>query len=221
MTRFQRPISASHQGHASCIPTLFCQPMRPCSANRLQDAGPRGVGAFSAVSLGTPLERGGTMTAAIGMAGQRPRRRRRPGSYAPSPVNEAMGSSIWSSKGPTCEPSSTSLVVNRRRDDPAGVGHRTPMCSLRHDPAPARTVLLDQPFAGARQLQPSAVDQQMHGPRRWTAVPPPPASRPAGSAWNGQGIARSRPSRRMTEPISPSVCRRAKRKHGAQRSAPS
>jgi len=32
-------------------------------------------------------------------------------SYAPSPVNDATGPAICSSKGPTCEPSSTSLLV--------------------------------------------------------------------------------------------------------------
>src|SRR5947207_10448169 len=53
-------------------------------------------------------------------------------SYAPSPVNEAMGSSIWSSKGPTCEPSSTSLVVNAAATI-RPVSASTPMCSLRHD----------------------------------------------------------------------------------------
>src|SRR5271169_283542 len=49
----------------------------------------------------------------------------------PSPVNEAMGSSIWSSKGPTCEPSSTSLVVNTAATI-RPVSASTP-CSLRHD----------------------------------------------------------------------------------------
>src|SRR5216110_2822833 len=43
-----------------------------------------------------------------------------------------MGSSIWSSKGPTCEPSSTSLVVSAAATiRPASAS--TPMCSLRHD----------------------------------------------------------------------------------------
>src|SRR5258706_10015762 len=43
-----------------------------------------------------------------------------------------MGSSIWSSKGPTCEPSSTSLVVNAAATI-RPVSASTPMCSLRHD----------------------------------------------------------------------------------------
>src|SRR5208282_231421 len=43
----------------------------------------------------------------------------------------------------------------RRRDDPASVSIDTDM-QFAPRPAPARTVLLGQPFAGARQLQPSA-----------------------------------------------------------------
>jgi hypothetical protein len=47
-------------------------------------------------------------------------------------VNEVMGSSIWSSKGATCEPSSRSLVVSAAAMiRPVSVS--TPMCSLRHD----------------------------------------------------------------------------------------
>src|SRR3954468_1203189 len=73
-----------------------------------------------------------------------------------------MGSSIWSSKGPTCEPSSTSLVVNVAATiRPVSAFDTNVQFAPR--PAPARTVLLDQPFAGARQFQPSAVHQQMHG----------------------------------------------------------
>jgi hypothetical protein len=49
-----------------------------------------------------------------------------------------------------------------RRVDPAGVGI-DPDVQFAPRQAPARTVLLYQPFAGARQLQPSAVHQQMHG----------------------------------------------------------
>src|ERR1700747_181875 len=73
-----------------------------------------------------------------------------------------MGSSIWSSKGPTCGAVIDIIGGQRRRDDPAGVGIDTDV-QFAPRPAPARTVLLDQPFAGARQLQPSAVHQQMHG----------------------------------------------------------
>ena len=50
----------------------------------------------------------------------------------------------------------------RRRDDPAGVGIDTDV-QFAPRPTPARTVLLDQSFTGARQLQPSAVHQQKHG----------------------------------------------------------
>src|SRR5438132_7475809 len=62
MTRFQRPISASTKAR-QLYPAVFCQPMRPCSAIACRCRS-RGVGAVSAVSLGTALERGGTMTAA-------------------------------------------------------------------------------------------------------------------------------------------------------------
>src|SRR5205823_7503191 len=65
MTRFQRPISASTKAR-QLYPDAFCQPMRPCSAIACRCRS-RGVGAISAVSLGTPLERGGTMTAASGL----------------------------------------------------------------------------------------------------------------------------------------------------------
>src|SRR5271155_675715 len=67
MTRFQRPISASTKAR-QLYPDAFCQPMRPCSAIACRCRS-RGVGAFSAVSLGTPLERGGRMTAASGWRG--------------------------------------------------------------------------------------------------------------------------------------------------------
>src|SRR5213592_17072 len=43
-----------------------------------------------------------------------------------------MGPSIWSSKRPTCEPSSTSLVVSAAATT-RPVSASTPMCSLRHD----------------------------------------------------------------------------------------
>ena len=74
----------------------------------------------------------------------------------------------------------------RRGDDPARVGIDADV-QLAPGPAPSRAVLLDQPLTGAAQLQPSAVHQQMHGFGAATAVAAPPASRPAGSAWNGQG----------------------------------
>src|SRR5438309_7349552 len=43
-----------------------------------------------------------------------------------------MGSSIWSSKEPTCEPSSTSLVVSAAATT-RPVSASTPIWSLRHD----------------------------------------------------------------------------------------
>src|SRR5437773_7430902 len=60
MTRFQRPISASTKAR-QLYPDAFCQLMRPCSAMACRCQS-RGVGAVSAVSLGTAFERGGTMT---------------------------------------------------------------------------------------------------------------------------------------------------------------
>src|SRR4051794_22082537 len=53
-------------------------------------------------------------------------------SYAPSPVNEATGPATWSSKGPTCEPSSTSLVVSSDATI-RPVSASTPMWSFRQD----------------------------------------------------------------------------------------
>src|SRR5260370_18928551 len=49
----------------------------------------------------------------------------------------------------------------RRRDDPAGVGIDTDV-QFAPRPAPARTVLLDQPVARPRPLPPSAVHPQLH-----------------------------------------------------------
>src|SRR5690348_6140086 len=66
MTRFQRLISASTKAR-QLYPDAFCQPMRPCSAIACRCRS-RGVGAFSAVSLGTPLERWHN-DRRIGMAG--------------------------------------------------------------------------------------------------------------------------------------------------------
>src|SRR6266446_4005739 len=57
---FHRPISASTKAR-QLYPAVFCQLIRPCSAIACRCRS-RGVGAVSAVSLGTALERGGTMT---------------------------------------------------------------------------------------------------------------------------------------------------------------
>src|SRR3954470_23143000 len=89
-------------------------------------------------------------------------------SYAPSPVTEATGPVIWSSKGPTWLPSSTSRPVSAAATI-WPVSASTPRCNFRPDRrlqagrALAVTVLLDQPLAGPTQLQPCAVHRQMHG----------------------------------------------------------
>src|SRR4051812_20579576 len=53
-------------------------------------------------------------------------------SYAPSPVNEATGPVTWSSKGPTCEPSSPSWVVSADATI-RPVSASTPTWSFRQD----------------------------------------------------------------------------------------
>src|SRR5205085_8388583 len=59
---FQRPTSASTKAR-QLYPDAFCQPMRPCSAITFRCRS-RGVGAVTAVGLGTAFDRGGTMTTA-------------------------------------------------------------------------------------------------------------------------------------------------------------
>src|SRR5438309_1052087 len=118
-----------------------------------------------------------------------------------------MGPSIWSSKGPTCEPSSTSLVVSAAATT-RPVSASTPMCSLRHDrrrlvpcfstnhsPAPDSF----NPVLSTNRCTGSALD----GGRVTANV----SARRLSVEWSG--MARSRPSRRMMEPISP--------EHDAQR----
>src|SRR5215217_5923727 len=111
----------------------------------------RWVGAVSAVRLGTAVARGGTITAASGWRSltlaYTPS-----WSYAPSPVNEAIGPSTWSSKGPTWEPSSTSWVGQRGGHDLAGVGIPA---EVQFPPGSARlrAVLLDQPLARPAELE--------------------------------------------------------------------
>src|SRR4051794_32267433 len=87
-------------------------------------------------------------------------------------------------------------------------------------PAPLGAVLLDQPLARAIELQPRAVDRQVHGAgiaasaaiRTAAARLRPRHLQRLGPAAQG-GVVRQRssPSRPMTEPISPSVCRYASR----------
>src|SRR3954465_5339646 len=96
----------------------------------------------------------------------------------------------------------------------------------RPGPAPLGAVLLAQPLARAVELQPRAVDQQVHGagiaagaatrtvaarlrPRHLQRLGPAAQGGGVRAVWSG--TARSSPSRPMTEPISPSVCRYASR----------
>src|SRR3954464_14038606 len=111
-------------------PGAFCQAILPVSAMSWRWRS-RWVGAVSAVSLGTAVERGGTTTAASGWRSatlaETPS-----WSYAPSPVNEATGPATWSSKGPAWEPSSASLVVSAAATI-WPVSAFTPMCNLRQN----------------------------------------------------------------------------------------
>jgi hypothetical protein len=66
---------------------------------------------IAAPSLGPAVERSGTMTAAPGWRSATAVETSS-GSKAPSPVTEASGAATWSSKGPTCAPSSAPLVVS-------------------------------------------------------------------------------------------------------------
>src|SRR3954447_20180221 len=163
-------------------PDALCHPIRPFSAISWRWRS-RCVGAVSAVLLGTAPERGGTMIRASGWRSAT--ERETPSwSYAPSPVNEAIGPVTWSSKGPTWEPSSTSLVVSSDATI-RPVSASTPMWSLRQDrrtlvpcfsishspgPTPLGTVFLGQPLARTAELQPRAVHQQVYrrAPRLWS-----------------------------------------------------
>src|SRR3954464_13314560 len=175
----------------------------------------RWVGSLPAVWLGTAVERGGTMMAAVGW---------RPltlaytpsWSYAPSPVTEATGPGIWSSKGPTWLPSSTSRPVSAAATI-WPVSASTPRCNFRqdrrlqepcfstsHSPGPHSfsPVLSTSRCTGSASRPASALPDRGRGTSRV-------AARRLRVVWSGTG--RSRPSRRMTEPISPSVCRYARR----------
>src|SRR5687768_6137287 len=72
-------------------------------------------------------------------------------------MKSSTGSVIWSSRGPTCEASSTSRSV-RMEATIRPVTASKPMCS---GAPPAGAVFLDQPFARAAQLQPGTVGQQV------------------------------------------------------------
>jgi hypothetical protein len=112
-------------------------------------------------------------------------------------------------QGSACEPSSRSLVVSAAATI-RPVSASAPMCSLRHDrrrlvpcfstnhlPAPHSF----NPVLSTNRCTGSALD----GGRATASVSP----RRLSVEWSG--TARSRPSRWMTEPISPSVCRKANR----------
>ena len=108
-------------------------PLRGRSCPRFQPrSGWNGsVGVVSAVSLDTALERGGTMMVAAGWR-VATAAETLSWSQAPSAVNDVTEAAIWSSKGTTWEPSSTSLRVS----DAATiwpVSASMPMCSVRQD----------------------------------------------------------------------------------------
>src|SRR5215216_4794215 len=132
-------------------------------------------------------------------------------------MNEAIGPSTWSSKGPTWEPSSTSWVVsvaatiwpvsaslprcNFRQDRRALV----PCFSTSHSPGPhsVRPVLSTSRCTGSAQSPAPAL--RLDRGRGTSSV----TARRLRVVWSG--LARSSPRRCMPEPISPSVWRRAKR----------
>ena len=208
MTRFQREMSASTRARQS-YPEALCQPMRPRSAMHRRCAvalrrrglrGCRSAPRSSAAARRRPPRDGAP----------RPRRRRRRGRSAPSPVKEATGPSTWSSRGPTCEPSSASLSVSADatiRPVSASVARCSflqarrrlvPCFSTSHSPGPhsRRPVLSTSRCTGSRS------------PRRGRGTSSVSARR-LRVEWSG--TARSRPSRCRMEPIRPSVWRSARR----------
>ncbi len=107
-------------------------------------------GAVAAVSLGTAVERGGTMSAASGW-----RSATAAGtfswSYVPSPVNEASRSDIWSSKGADLGAVIDLLRRQRRRNNLAGAwGHAQVQLSPR--PAQLRAALSAPRSAAERAM---------------------------------------------------------------------
>src|SRR4051795_8934523 len=83
---------------------------------------------------------------------------------APSAVNEATGAATWSSKGPTWEPSSTSLVVSAVATI-WPVSASIPMCSFRQD----RRVLVPC-FSSSHSPAPQSF-RPVLSTSRWTASP--------------------------------------------------
>jgi hypothetical protein len=96
-----------------------------------------------------------------------------------------------------------------RRDDLPGVRVHSDV-ELAPRPPCLCAVLLKQPFARTAQFQPRAFHQQAYGIRAWSRTEH--FQRPGPAAQSG--VVRHRKieaERAMMEPISPSVCRRAKR----------
>src|SRR4051794_36103084 len=129
MTCFQRANWPSTRA-LSLYPLSRCQAIRPFSAIAWMWPS-RWVGSVSAVALSTASTRGGTTTVASGWCSSRavytPVR-----SEPPSPRKSSTGSAIWSSRGSTCEASSTSRSV-RMEATIRPVTASKPMCNLRHD----------------------------------------------------------------------------------------
>src|SRR3954452_14446115 len=124
-------------------------------------------------------------------------------------MNEAIGPSTWSSKGPTCAPSSTSWVVSVAATI-WPVSASRPRCNLRQD----RRVLVPC-FSISHSPGPHSFRPVLSTSRCTGSVPDRGRGTSSVSArrlrvvWSG--TERARPSRPMMEPISPSVWRRAKR----------
>ncbi len=123
------------------------------------------VGAVSAVSLGTALERGGTIDGRLGITR---------GDLAIDAV--LIVSTVGSERGDRAidlieqRPDLRGIVDvaggQRRRRDLPGVGIHGDV-QLAPGPPCLRAVLLEQPFARAAKLQPGAVHQQVHGTGAW------------------------------------------------------
>jgi hypothetical protein len=77
------------------------------------------------------------------------------------PVNSATGPAICSSKGPTCEPSSTPLLASSADHDLSRVGVNADM-ELSPEPTRPCGVILDEPLTGTGELEPCAVRQQVY-----------------------------------------------------------
>src|SRR4051795_20394 len=141
-------------------------------------------------------------------------------SYAPSAVKEATGSATWSSKGPTWAASSSSRSV-RVAATIRPVSASTPRWSFlpdrrflapcvssSHAPAPQS---FSPVLSTSRCMGPVSRPAPLSAPspRGFGRGPSSVSARRHRVVWSG--TARSSPSRPMTEPISPSVCRYASR----------